>query len=360
MDYIASIRVGQNDIKALVNLESHRKERFTPILNMRGKDDKHLCTFLDGWGDYPFFMDISSSKADDKDTFLAEKGLRSPANAYQGRKTFYEEIASNHIHTIPVVSWENSHSPRDTTQFALHLDRNYRAIALRPKFFIKGANRQWSRTQNILNAVSDLSKVWVLLDVGSIRDRLDIANNDSITTALERLRDLNLAGVVILSTSFPQDKPASGTTRSVPCMDVVAQSLPNLEGFAARVVFGDYAGTNPDGVMEYVSGMPVIPFASYFQNGEWWQTRAGGDKEFAKYVDIAKQIRALAGYHGDNFCWATTEIARIATTTGRNGNNGYWNAIRINQHICAMLDFLNRVGFPVSTDGHDYFEDEEL
>lgn len=358
--YIASVRVGQNDVKALTQLEDFRRERFAPILDMRGKDERHLSTFLTNWGEHPFFIDISSSKADIKDPFLVNNGLLDPANAYKSRRVFFEDIGGEHNNMIPVVSWDSAHHSRDTTQFALRLDQNFKRIALRPRLSKKGGSQQWARTKSILNAVSDLSKVWIMLDIGPIKNRLDIADGELVTTALDWLRDLDLAGVVILSNSFPQDKPASGTTRTVPCLDVIAQSLANIEDFVSPVIYGDYASTNTEGVIEYVPGMPVVPFFSYFTNGEWWQTRRGGDKEFSKYVEIAKDVIRIPGYHGDTFCWATTEIARIAANQGGNGHNGSWNAIRINQHICAMLEFLDAVGFPVDVDSDDFFDDEEL
>ena len=51
MQYVACLRVGQNDIKALINLEPERRDVFTPLLDMRGDDDRHLQTFLANWTD---------------------------------------------------------------------------------------------------------------------------------------------------------------------------------------------------------------------------------------------------------------------------------------------------------------------
>lgn len=46
MEYIASVRVGLNDIKALVNLESDRRSAIAPLLNMRGNDSRYIDSFL--------------------------------------------------------------------------------------------------------------------------------------------------------------------------------------------------------------------------------------------------------------------------------------------------------------------------
>jgi len=92
--------------------------------------------------------------------------------------------------------------------------------------------------------------------------------------------------------------------------------------------------------MEYIRGMPVLPFACYYTPTEWWQRRKGSDKEFVRYVEIAQEIRTLPGYHGDDFCWATREYSRIVATSTGYGNNGTWNGYRINQHICAMIQSI--------------------
>lgn len=247
-------------------------------------------------------------------------------------------------------------------QFALKLERESPGFALRPMLCGGNAQVQWNTARNILDAVPDLTKVWMLLDIGPITGHGDIANSPALLSALESLRPVRLAGMAVISTSFPNSKPASGTSRTLPCLDPIAQSLVNNAEFATPLTYGDYGGTNPTGAMEYIFGMPVLPFASYFVDGEWWQTRSGGDKEFSKYTEIAREIRQLSGYHSDDFCWATQEIGRIARGEGGTGNNGTWNGIRINQHICAMLHYLRSVGFPISrgTDETRFDDDGEL
>ncbi|EXF94094.1 hypothetical protein HK44_005270 [Pseudomonas fluorescens HK44] len=48
MLYIPCMKVGQNDVKALINLEDARKELVSPLLNMRGIE-RHLNDFLADW-----------------------------------------------------------------------------------------------------------------------------------------------------------------------------------------------------------------------------------------------------------------------------------------------------------------------
>ncbi|MGO2202092.1 beta family protein, partial [Pseudomonas helleri] len=154
---------------------------------------------------------------------------------------------------------------------------------------------------------------------------------------LKQLNGYNLQSLVLLSTSFPIDKPASNTSRSSACYDVAWQSNIDRNGISPSPIYGDYAATNPTAPMEYIPGMPVLPFGCYYTPTEWWQRRKGGNKEFVNYIEIAREVRNLPGYHGDDFCWATREYSRIVTTSTGYGNNGTWNGYRINQHICAMI-----------------------
>ena len=60
--------------------------------------------------------------------------------------------------------------------------------------------------------------------------------------------------------------------------------------------------------------------------------------EYEKFRIIAQKIRNQSGYHGDNFCYATNQIKSIAEHTRKKaGNQAYWNKLKINQHISAII-----------------------
>jgi hypothetical protein len=357
MQYIPSIRVGIHDIKALVNLETERRTNVIPLLNMRGTSTspRHLDTFLNNWLDGPFFLDISPYLADKHDAFIVSNLLNLPAEAYKARRLFYKETADKNSNVIPVISWQSSAPPREVIQCALALERTHTTIAIRTALVGDSAPHQSAQLLNILNALGDPSRAWILLDQGPIARTDDLANSSPLTTMLEHLRPLHLAGISVISTSFPDSRPANGSIRTVPCLDLAAQTRVNNLTFATPLTYGDYAATYPSSSMEFIPGMQVIPFANYFAKSEWWQTRRGADKEFAAYVDIAREICELPDFHGADFCWGTAEINRIANKIGGTGNNGTWNGIRINQHICSMLDHLKEVGYPASAP----FQDDE-
>ncbi|RDU96537.1 beta family protein [Trinickia dinghuensis] len=339
MDYVAALRVGQNDIKALINLEPGRKQRVAPLLSMRGTDERHLDSFTNNWGSTPFYLDVSRFDTDSNDRYIVEHELNLAANAFIEKRNFYDATAAKNSALIPVVGWADADSSRDVVQCAIMLSARYSKIAVRMDVN-RDSPRQWPIAQNVLNSVPDPSAVDVIVDFRKLTDFPLLTRGGWLESLVQHIRRYGVGRIVLVSTSFPDDKPPSGSSRTRACLDLAWQlafrgALPDVE-----LTYGDYAGTNPTGVMDFIPGMPVIPFANYFTPVEWWQTRQGGDKEFHHYPAIARMIRALPGYHGDEFCWANREIARIASSATNYGNNGTWNGFRVNQHICAVLEYL--------------------
>ncbi|WP_176517965.1 beta family protein [Pseudomonas faucium] len=336
MQYSACLRVGLNDVKALVNLEPERRDHFTPLLDMRGKDDKHLQSFLKDWTEHRFFIDISRGRLDRLEAFIADNDLHNPKNAFERKKAFFDDIHTTASLAIPVISWTDDDPQRDVIQLGLALERDFDEIAIRVFCPEKPTSISRNRLFSLLDSLTHPGEAHVIVDY--------IASPPSSTATGSEfdhfIRDIAAyapASIILLSTSFPTHKPASNSSRSATCTDIAWQSTVNRSISGTQVVYGDYAATNPTAAIEYVAGMPVLPFGCYYTPTEWWQRRKGGDKEFNNYIDIAREIRALPGYHQDDFCWATKEYARIVATSTGYGNNGTWNGYRINQHICAML-----------------------
>lgn len=342
MQYVACLRVGQNDVKALINLEPQRRDVLAPLLDMRGDDDRHLQTFLADWADHPFFLDVSRVTKDVAESFITTNDLHNPARAFENKRQFFTSVSGLNGNVVPVVSWVDDDSQREVIQSALALQRVFSHIAIRVACPGRATTTSWGRLLSILDALECPGAVTVVMDFGATTPASTASGSD-FNLSLRQLNDYRIRDLVLLSTSFPIDKPASNSSRSSACYDVAWQSRVDRNGIASNLVYGDYAATNPTAPMEYIPGMPVLPFACYYTPTEWWQRRKGANKEFVKYVEIAQEIRNLPGYHGDDFCWATREYSRIVATSTNYGNNGVWNGYRINQHICAIIRSMEDV-----------------
>ncbi|MCP1446607.1 hypothetical protein J3D54_005739 [Pseudomonas sp. GGS8] len=338
MLYIPCMRVGQNDVKALINLEDTRKELVSPLLNMRGIE-RHLNDFLTGWGDYPYLMDLSRSPLDIASDLIGERDLHNPNNHFENKRNWFAEVKAKNNSLIPVVSWLDTDNTRDVIQLANLLLGNFNIIAIRVVCPAGIVGPSWDRAINILDAISAPEKILVILDFGD-RSPISTINGGTLDHILSALKNYEVHGTTLISSSFPSQKPQSGSSSTAICHDIVWQAEAKQLNGSINLIYGDYAGTSPGAAVEYIQGMAVIPFASYYTPNEWWLKRLGRDKEFENYVQLARDIRQLPDYHGDDFCWATREYGRISQTSERYGNNGVWNGLRANQHICATLQFL--------------------
>jgi hypothetical protein len=351
MEYVVSLRTALNDVKAVLNLEPERKARVAPLMNVRGDDDKQVSAFLDNWGDSPFLLEVSRFLPDQHDLLIVNGSLHSPEGGYAAKRAFYDWATARNSALIPVVSWANGDPTREVVQCAVQLERQYRKVAVIVD--MNSGKEEIDKITRILDAIDKPENLLIILSVGE-KSPPSLGLNGELFTLIAQIKAYGINRAVLLSTAFPSDKPPSGTSRVVTCLDLVWQKAAQKMMDGVEFIYGDFGTTNPTSPLEYIPGMPVIPFASVLINSEWYQIREGKDKEFFVYPNIAASIRSLPGYQGDEFCWAAREIARIASKTdNKYGNNGTWNGYRINQHICAALTEIGGVMPGSSEDAED-------
>lgn len=338
MLYMPCMKIGLNDVKALINLEDHRKAAVSPLLIMRGKE-RNLNDFLANWGDHPYLMDISRSPQDIAEEIIADRDLHNCAGYFERKRQWFTEINRQNNNLIPVISWLDTDSSRNVIQQATLLLDEFQSIALRISCPPELTGPHWDRALSILDAIPDPKRTIIILEFGD-KSPIPTINGGTLDQCLGTLESYGAANIALISSSFPSQKPQSGSTSTATCHDIVWQTEAKKLNHSVNLIYGDYAGTNPGAAVEYIPGMAVIPFASYYTPNEWWLKRLGRDKEFENYVQLARDIKQLPDYHGDEFCWATREYGRISQTNERYGNNGVWNGFRANQHICATLQFL--------------------
>ncbi|MFK7088055.1 hypothetical protein AAFM71_04530 [Chromobacterium violaceum] len=352
MEYIVSTRVAQYDLQAFTNLEPGRKQAIVPLLNMRGKNLYDVEKFAEQWGETAYLFDVSRFLADAKSELILQSGLNSPKGHYAAKRRLFDEVRHFNGAMIPVVGWGSEDPSRDIVQFMNGLLTDYERVAVRVSMQQEGSPL---KLRMLLAAVPDPQRLIVIFDYESIErfGHPDLDPSGTLAILLRSCRDAGIGRMATLSTSYPVDKPAKGQSRIVSCRDVYWQIALQRQYPEYDLIFGDYGATDPNAAVEFVPGMSVLPFANYYSPEEWWQKRLGEDKEFERYVDLAREIRALPFYHSDGFCWATTEFERIAGTRENYGSNGKWNAYKINQHICAQLEFLQAISTVQAPDGDE-------
>ena len=346
-EYYPAVRAGQYDLLALNEVDLARKERLSPIISIRGNSPKLIESFIDKWGNTPCWIDVSRFPMD-ANSVLASK-LNVQSNNFSEKHNFFVALMKANPAVLPVVGFNSGDKTRSIVQFALNMLQSASYIAIRLEGSEKVLDKNINHVRAVLNAISDsdFERVALIVDRGSIATPPSLQEGSSVMRCMELLEEFPVRNVITLSTSWPDERPERGKSAQSNCIDPSWQArLHSMLAGDVNFAYGDYAATNPikDLLDSYDPRKmaPPIPFAGYFAPLYWHQERMGAGGENEKYRDIAKVFRSLPDYHTDNFCWGTKEIAAIAMNKRAQGpgNMAFWNKIRINQHVCAMLEAL--------------------
>lgn len=346
--YAPCLRSSQYDLLALKEIEAPRRKLITPIISARGNNLGLIHDFARNWEGECFWLDVSRFPQDSQTELSAL--LNEPADNFKSKLSAFREIQRVNPAMLPVVGFRSGDKQRHVVQFALGLYDLFPAVAIRVEGAGAVLERNIATARAVLNAVSDadLRRTVLILDAWGISQMPSLQEGSSIQKMLRLSGEYDVAKVFTLSTSWPDDRPDRGTSATVPCIDPFWQAIARKQLLKEGTthVYGDYAATNPmrdllDDFDPKKMAQP-IPFAGYYGNCVWRQERHGAGGENEKFRDIARSFRALASYHDDGFCWGTRAIAAIASGKRETpGNMAFWNKIRINQHICAMLQDIS-------------------
>lgn len=341
IEYFPALRAGKFDLLALLELENERKQRISPIISARG-NAKQLEQFAERWGDFPFWVDSSRFPQDASDELAST--LNKGEGNFAEKQNLLATLSGINKNVLPIVGFRASDNARQVVQFALYALKNFSFVAIRVEMSGKALDQNLSLTSAILNAVDDddINRIYLIADMGSINSVPDTDESSDIARVIGLAAEYSIDKIVTLSTSWPDDRPDKGTIEYRGCLDPIWQAqVFSAEEADFNLFYGDYAATNPvkdllDNFDPKKMAAPV-PFAGYLTPCIWVQSKQGRSGENEQFKTIANQFRNLENYHGDNFCWGTRQIGAIATGARAPGNMAFWNKIRVNQHICAML-----------------------
>lgn len=339
--YVPSVRTSTYNLGALKELYSDLKNQIIPRIIVRGDNSTDLDSFLTDWNERPLFLEISNFPIDqdcELNIYLSDN-----TGHYQNKFTFFKEKQYIAKFSIPVINEIKIDNLRDIVQLGLKISNNFDLIGI-----TLNISTQFEKSYTILNsllaAFSDetISRTILIIDAGKI-DSLNQINIDYLTSAFNIVKAHQFHSVITTSTSFPATRPSSGETATYTCIDPIWQNRFNkqLNKFDKGAIYGDYAATDPSvEAIEFDFVVRPIPYATYLlkDSFEWFTLRDGKGGEYEKFRLIAQTIRKQEGYHGDNFCYATIQIKNIAENIRKKaGNQAYWNKLKINQHISAII-----------------------
>jgi len=348
-DYYPAVRAGQYDLLALNEVEDERKAKISPIISIRGESTKVLDSFVEKWGNTPCWVDSSRFAIDAQSRLSIE--LNDHSNNFSNKQELFKKLMSANTAILPVIGFSSGDTTRSVVQFSLRMLEIAPHVAIRLEGSQKVLDKNINHVRAILNAISDsdFGRIALIIDRGSISTLPALQDGSSVMRCMDLIKEFPIQNIITLSTSWPEERPDSGKSARPNCIDPNWQAMLHFAYTGkANFAYGDYAATNPvrdvlDGYNPAMMAQP-IPFAGYFAPLYWHQERHGSSGENDKFQDIADIFQNLPDFHGEEFCWGTKEIVEIASGSRKtgSGNMSYWNKIRVNQHVCAMLDALQR------------------
>lgn len=338
--YVPTVRTSQNNLGAILELSDEVKDLIIPRLVVR-QDKRHFDSFLNKWGnDRPYFLEISKYPSDMNDPF--NQKLNDPNQNFINQYSLFDEYKQSNI--IPVINESSVLQLRNVLQLTIKVIQNIGRIGLKLDIG-NGFNESINLITTMLAILNDeqITNTVLIVDAGKIDSIGDIQQNN-LTQALQLISNYKDLTVVFSSTSFPRARPIPNHSENYPCIDPIWQYpyIAQLHSQNIKAIYGDCSASDPYSEQyEYNFAVKPIPYASYLLKDdlEWLSIRKGRGAEYDKFREIAKDIKKNPNYHGDNFCYATQEIADIANNVRtKAGNQAFWAKLKINQHISAIVD----------------------
>ncbi|AMT98262.1 MULTISPECIES: beta family protein [Psychrobacter] len=339
--YVPALRTSVYNLGAVSMLNDSVKDLIIPRLIVTGKNEDCLNGFLVKWGkDRPFFLEVSKY-ALDLDCELNQL-LNNSKQYFSEQYSFFS--SKNQYQVIPLVNETDSTNLRDIMQHSLKLVNNFDKVAFRLDIR-KDFQASLNLLTTLLSAFSDdlIQKVILIVDAGKISSLSDISTI-SLNQTLQFINQYKFPLVVFSSTSYPNSRPTSGTSDNFPCLDPIWQYtyINKLLANETKAIYGDFSATDPSTEkFDFDFAVRPIPYGTYLLEDslEWYTLREGKGGEYDKFREVAKKIRSQNGYHGDTFCEANKIIKSIEDgTRNKAGNQAFWNKLKINEHISAIID----------------------
>jgi len=336
--YVPCLRSGASETNALLALQEDSKALITPLIFLMGNDWGKVSSFISNYGQ-ALWLDSSSFKLDEEG--VVNNQLNDSSNNYSFKFDKYCEFKSLNENISPVITLNSVSKPRELIQLVKRFKGNFNNVGLR----IVLSNENHKDILNLLDKIllsfdsSDMDNLTIFLDLGKINNA-DQNDKDHITSFVDYIQNnLSPKNIITTSTSYPA-KPVGAIYQE--CHDLIWQEMLKEKVNTHNFIYGDYAATSPTDVIQVSNFMRPRPAATYLMDSlSWYIESQGKVQEYAKFIDISKNILNLDGYHGDDFCWSNAEIRRISNITDLTkkgyGGQQQWNEYKIHQHICAIL-----------------------
>ncbi|WP_173910773.1 hypothetical protein [Acinetobacter sp. Marseille-Q1618] len=337
--YVPFLRSGASELNALTALPPEHKSLIAPLLFLTGNDWNKITSFIDSYESH-LWIDSSKFKLDEETPISIQ--LNDSTDNYDFKFNKYIELQKINENIAPIITLYNEDNTRNTIKLIKKFTHNFRTVGIRINPTLENYKDIINLLDKILLSFDDITihNLAIFLDLGKIDSSEQTEKEHVINFTKYIQENLSPKTIVTSSTSYPP-KPVGIIYQE--CFDPIWQETIKHKLSDFKFIYGDYAATSPTDIIKPTTNMRPRPAATYLLNNLTWYIESQGKaQEFIKFIQIAKNIRNLDGYHGDDFSWANEEIKRISQITDPTqkgyGGQQTWNEIKIHQHICAMLE----------------------
>ncbi len=337
--YVPAVRTSKFNLSAMKELYDGVREIIIPRLVIRGNIE-NVKSFSKEWSGRPTFIEISTFQMDNECSTCSE--LNDPTNYFEAQLQLLLSLQEINKEIIPVLNPPANTKPRDLVQLYFKFIKFFEKVAIRVSTNSANYSQSMQSFQTLLNVIDDdeFKKLILIVDAEKI-ESVSQVDFQAVDQLISIAQENEFSLIVLSSTSYPSKRPDSGTAALHDCIDPYWQYsyINKLKAKQIRIIYGDYSATDPTSErLEFDFNPKPIPFATYLLDNtlEWILIREGKGMEHIKFKDISNQIRNNPDYHGDSFCYANKTMEQIENGTRGPGNQGFWNKLKINQHISAM------------------------
>ena len=364
--YVPIIKTGEAEVKAITKLSANMIAGICPIIELtRGRQrtknigtekqvsfpfDNRLAKIKDVFRGKTVFLDLTTDES------LLSNEIHDLYDSREGYNNWLELIRESvgeegFGSIIPAVlfNWDDEDFETNFKYQIEKLARRCGAVMYRSSIQTKDCYDELPLILKYLPSDCDL---WIVLDGGYLQD-------SAVTLAQKRCakRIMNLknsilkeksAHFVVAATSYPERVFDYGEGNPIVITNAEVKLYEALRADCPDIIYGDYAGTNPnrkDLIVMARGWIPRIDISLALKTKVYWKRRPKGTTEYkGTYCRVAQEVTKDSEFpYFLKNQWGIAEILNCADGFVPSSTPAFWISVRMYNHIYQQLNRLNNI-----------------
>lgn len=348
--YFPIIKTRDSELRCFRNLSVDTFKKTLPIyeltksrktkLSPDGDISKRMMEISEIQKGNPFILDVTT------DERYSNPQTRSLLNSYKGFSEWQYFLFDSYknLNIIPMIHLYFTNNFTEIQTFVTNCcsKESINYLAIRLPYDID-ENFLISCLTAICSSLSETCKLYILLDIGYFRDKLDQIQ-DKIALAYACLSDFKLMikDVIIASTTFPKNPAQIGNQDQSGSFEIYERKLfQNLLIDFPEIKYGDYASINTEQIeIKATTFVPRIDIVSEDGNSfsyKRFRRQDGG------YIKCAQEVLSNDFNYINLNSWADEQITLAAQESPAGISPSFWISVRMNYYIANRLKVIDEM-----------------